>query len=203
MTPEVVVFDLGKVLVDFNYQIVADRLAARAKLPADAIRQLLDHSPLLFRLEKGLITSRQFYREVCAAAEFNGTFEEFSVTFGDIFSEIPEMIAFHSVLRKNGVPSYIFSNTNELAVAHIRRAFPFFGTFTGYICSYQHGAMKPNHKLYEVVEEQTGCRGTAILYLDDREDNVTTGAARGWQTIIHRTPAESLAVAASLGLPTT
>ncbi len=202
MTPTAVVFDLGKVLVDFDYRIVSNRLAARGNMSPAQIRALIDHSPLLFQLETGLMTNEQFYAEAVKTTGFDGSFEEFASIFGDIFSEMPEMIAFQAMLRRHGVPTYIFSNTNELAVRHIRRAFPFFENFNGYVYSYQHRAMKPNPRLYEVIEEQSGCCGPAILYLDDRAENVATGAARGWQTVLHRNAAETLAIAASLGLPT-
>ncbi len=61
-----VVFDLGKVLVDFDYTIAARRIAARSKVPPEKIRSFVDYSPLLFRLERGEVTTQQFYEEVCA-----------------------------------------------------------------------------------------------------------------------------------------
>ena len=72
------------------------------------------------------------------------------------------MVEIHARLRRRGIPTYIFSNTNELAVGHIRSSYPFFSEFDGYILSYEHGAMKPAAKLYEVVERQTGRRGAEI-----------------------------------------
>jgi len=88
-----------------------------------------------------------------------------------------------------------------MAVDHIRNTFPFFTHFDGYIYSYQHKSMKPEAKLYEVVEQTSGRKGQSILYFDDREENIAAGAARGWQAWVHTTPAQSLAFAASLGLP--
>ncbi len=58
------------------------------------------------------------------------------------------MIALHAELRGRGVPTYIFSNTNDLAIEHIRRNFPFFKNFVGYIYSYEIGAMKPDARIY-------------------------------------------------------
>jgi HAD superfamily hydrolase (TIGR01509 family) len=98
------------------------------------------------------------------------------------------------------VPLYIFSNTNDLAIGHIRRNFPFFAEFDDFVLSYEHGAMKPDAKLYEVVERLAGRRGGQLLYLDDRIENVEAGRARGWQVIHHRQPAESIAVIEKLGL---
>jgi HAD superfamily hydrolase (TIGR01509 family) len=95
------------------------------------------------------------------------------------------MIRLHSELRSAGFPTFIFTNTNELAVRYIRRTYPFFAGFTDYIFSYEHGLMKPDPKLYQVVESKSGHCGPAILYIDDRLENVETGSQRGWQTILH------------------
>lgn len=63
-TPTAVVFDLGKVLLEFDYGIVARRLAAHSGRDAEKIRGLLDQSPLLFRFESGQMTNDEFFREV-------------------------------------------------------------------------------------------------------------------------------------------
>jgi len=195
-----VVFDLGKVLVDFDYSIAARKIAARGKMPADEINYFISQSPLLFRYETGLMTTQQFYDEVCAATGFDGKPEEFGQCFADIFVPIPPMVQLQATLRRSGRLSYIFSNTNDLAVGHIRRNFPFFANFDGYILSYEHGAMKPNAKLYEVVERCCGHQGAEILYLDDRPENITAGAARGWQVILQESAEKTLAAIQILGL---
>jgi HAD superfamily hydrolase (TIGR01509 family) len=110
------------------------------------------------------------------------------------------MIQLQAALRQRGLKTYAFSNTNELAVEHIRRCFPFYATFDGCILSYEHGVMKPDARLYEVVERQSGRRGADLLYLDDRPENVAAGAARGWQVILQESPEKSLAAVRQLGL---
>ena len=195
-----VVFDLGKVLVDFDYSIAARKIAARGKLPVGEINHFISQSPLLFRYETGLMTTEQFYCEVCAATGFSGGPEEFGQCFADIFVPIPPMVQLQATLRRSGLPAYIFSNTNDLAVGHIRRNFPFFANFDGYILSYEHGAMKPDAKLYEAVERYCGRQGAEILYLDDRPENISAGDARGWQVILQESPETTLAAINKLGL---
>ena len=198
--PEVAVFDLGKVLVDFDYSIAARRIAARSTMPPADIQKFIDHSPLLVRYETGLMSREEFYSEIRAITGFLGDIEEFGSFFADIFSPMDEMIRLHAQLRERGVPTFIFSNTNDLAISHIRRNFPFFANFDAYVLSYEHGAMKPHAKLYEVVEQVTGRRGSEILYLDDRPENADAGVARGWHVIQHNDPAASLARVQELGL---
>lgn len=198
--PEVVVFDLGKVLVDFDYSIAARRIAARSTMPPQDIQHFIDHSPLLFRYETGLMTRGEFFEEIRKTTGFLGDIEEFGQFFADIFSPMDDMIALHERLRRDGVPTFIFSNTNDLAIAHIRRNFPFFANFDAYVLSYEHGAMKPDAKLYEVVERVTGRKGRQILYLDDRIENAQAGTARGWHVIQHQDANVSNARVRELGL---
>jgi FMN phosphatase YigB (HAD superfamily) len=200
MKPSVIVFDLGKVLVDFDYSIAGRRLAARSSLSAPEVHAYLNQTPLLHRYETGLMTRQEFFDEVRGTTGFRGNLEEFASFFADIFTEMPEMTALHAELRGRGFPTYIFSNTNDLAVEHIQRAFPFFANFDGYIYSCEVKAMKPDAKIYEALEELSGRRGAEILYLDDRPENVDAGAARGWQTILQTDPATSRAAIAKLGL---
>lgn len=198
--PEVAVFDLGKVLVDFDYSIAARRIAARSTMPPADIQKFIDHSPLLVRYETGLLSREDFYSEIRTITGFLGGIEEFGSFFADIFSPMEEMIRLHARLCERGVPTFIFSNTNDLAISHIRRNFPFFADFDGYVLSYEHGSMKPQAKLYEVVERVTAKRGAQILYLDDRPENAEAGAARGWHVIQHQDPEASLRRVKQLGL---
>ena len=198
--PKAVVFDLGKVLVDFDYSIAGRRIAARGKMPAAEVQKFIDHSPLLFRFETGQMSQQEFFAEVQSTTGFDGTLDEFTGFFADIFSPIQPMLKLHAALRQRGIPTYVFSNTNELAVGHIRKSFPFFSQFNGYVCSYEHGAMKPDAKLYEVVERTSRLAGSELLYLDDRPENVAAGAARGWQAVLHESAEKSVAAVVAAGL---
>jgi FMN phosphatase YigB (HAD superfamily) len=198
--PSVVVFDLGKVLVDFDYRIAAGKLAERGRDSAEVIHRFIGESPLLFRYETGLMSRPEFYREICSGTGYGGEFVDFCGVFADIFSPIQPMIDLHAALRARGVPTYIFSNTNDIAIEHIRKNFPFFNTFDGYILSYEVGAMKPHEKIYLAVEKLTQKQGQEILYLDDRLENIEAGAKRGWQVILQETPEKTIREVRRLGL---
>ncbi len=197
--PEVVVFDLGKVLVDFDYSLVAKRLKARSTADIGAVAARLDQSTLLIEYETGRISTDEFFAQIRKLTGYTGTLDEFAVAFGDIFSPIEEMIEWQATLKSRDVPTFIFSNTNELAVRHITSAFPFFGGFNHYIYSHEIGSMKPAAKIYEAVEAATNRSGKQILYIDDKIENIEGGRSRGWHTIHHVTPRETLTEAAVHG----
>jgi FMN phosphatase YigB (HAD superfamily) len=154
----------------------------------------------LFKYETGLISRQEFFKAVCEATGYCGDIEEFGGFFADIFSPIAPMVELHSDLRKARIPTYIFSNTNDLAITHIRANFPFFNNFDGYILSYEVGAMKPDARIYEALEKMAGKRGAEVLYLDDRQENIDAGADRGWQVILQETPEKTLKAIRKLGL---
>jgi FMN phosphatase YigB (HAD superfamily) len=198
--PTAIVFDLGKVLVDFDYSIAGRRLAGQSRMSPAEIQKYLDHSPLLVRYETGEINRREFFDEVCAHTGYGGTIQEFGAFFGGIFTPIEPMIALHAELRQRGYPTYILSNTNDLAVEDVRSKFPFFNDFDGYVFSYEVRSMKPDAVIYEALEKITGKRGPELLYIDDRHENIVAGAKRGWQTILHETPEQTRAAIGELGL---
>jgi FMN phosphatase YigB (HAD superfamily) len=190
--PDAVVFDLGKVLLDFNYATLARNMQEHCGVTFDQLLAALNQSELLFRYETGLMTSQSFFEEVKRLSHFRPGFEVFEPLFADIFTPIDEMIALQQRLQRSGVPTYIFSNTNEIAVKHIRRNYPFFSDFTGYVFSYEQRSMKPDPRIYEAVEALTRRRGKALLYIDDRPENIAHGAERGWQTIHHLDAAQTI-----------
>lgn len=126
--------------------------------------------------------------------------QEFGALFGNVFTPIEPMIQLQQELRRSGIPTYIFSNTNDLAIEYILAHFPFYSGFQGYVLSYEHGAMKPEAALYEVVEQMTGRLGQEILYFDDRKENTEAAREREWRAVTHVNPAASRQVTMSLGL---
>ncbi|HXT13179.1 MAG TPA: HAD family phosphatase [Candidatus Angelobacter sp.] len=200
MKLSVLVFDLGKVLVDFDYSIAAKRIVQQCKPATDPATFFSTHASILTEYETGLLSTEQFFYHIKAASGFCGTRAEFNTFFADIFTPIQAMIDLHAELKKTRLPTYIFSNTNDLAVEHIRTRFPFFSEFDGYVLSYEHGAMKPTAKLYQIVERASGRQGAEILYIDDRPENVEAGIKRGWNGILHESPSATREAVQKLGL---
>jgi FMN phosphatase YigB (HAD superfamily) len=181
----VLIFDLGKVLVDFDYSIAARKIAARSARPPKDLHAFLSTSPHLMDFESGRMTRRQFFEAVRDNIGFHGDLMEFGSYFADIFQEMPGTIALHAELRQRGFKTYILSNTNDLATEHITRNFPFFKNFDGYILSYEVGGLKPQPEIYVAMEKMAGRQGADLIYIDDRPENIETGLARGWRAVVH------------------
>lgn len=190
--PKAVVFDLGKVLLHFDYAIAAARFQRRSRLSLPEVQRVIDQSPLLLQLETNAISTRQFFDELCRRTGFDGSLEEFADIFCNVFTPIEPMIQLQQRLHERGVPTFIFSNTNFLQIDHIRKTFDFLGRFQGMVLSCEEGCMKPDERIYRTVEARSGLRGEDLLYLDDRWENVETGRRLGWRAIHHTSPDESI-----------
>ncbi|MEI9961395.1 MAG: hypothetical protein WDM76_09800 [Limisphaerales bacterium] len=129
MNSPVIVFDLGKVLLDFDYAIAIEKNRGAQQPAAREFSQPSRSSPLLVQYETGLMTRHDFFEEVRKSTGFRGDLAEFGEFFAGIFAPIEPMIALHAELRQRGLKTFIFSNTNDLAIDLIRRDFPFFKKF--------------------------------------------------------------------------
>lgn len=198
---QAVVFDLGKVVLDFDYAIAVRRFLPRTKVSLQTMNEAINGSPLLLAYERGELTTETFFAEVQRLTGFDGSLAEFELLFGDIFTEITPMTALLPQLKAAGLVLCALSNTNDMAIRHIAGAYAFYSLFDHQVLSYQHRSMKPEPRLYEIVEAKTGCRGSGLFYLDDREENVLAARERGWQAFVHRTPQETIRTMQAHGLP--
>jgi 2-haloacid dehalogenase len=196
----IIIFDLGKVLVDFDYSIAADKIRARSVNPPAYAQFFQNLSPLLVQYETGLISRQEFFEEIREEVGFQGSPSEFGDYFAKIFAPITPMIELQAALRNAGFRTYIFSNTNDLAIEHVRQDYPFFQNFDGYILSYEVKAMKPHPAIYEAMEAMCGHQGDTLIYIDDRDENIAAGAARGWRTILHENPEKTVAAMQAMGI---
>ncbi len=199
--PKAVVFDLGKVLLEFDFSIFARNLAKNATLSAEAIVKEVVGSEILIDYEYGRTTSQEFFQQVKAATGYQGDFRSFEPVFGAIFTEMTEMTALHGQLRAQKIPTYIFSNTNEIAIQIVREQYEFFQGFDDYIFSYEHQAMKPESALYEVVEQRSALKGSDLVFIDDKPENIHAAKERGWHGIVQQDSKHTQAGLRALGLP--
>jgi HAD superfamily hydrolase (TIGR01509 family) len=194
------VFDLGKVLLEFDYRIAAGRLAELCDLGGPAIERLVTQTPLLRQYETGELSSPAFFAAFKQAAGFRGSSRDFAERFADIFTPIDPMVQIHAALRARGVPTFLLSNTNEIQARHIRRTFPFFREFDGHVLSFEQGVMKPDPAIYEATEKLAGCCGPDLLFLDDRPENVSAACARRWHGIVHESVNRTRSALQDMGL---
>ena len=197
---EAVAFDIGKVLLDFDYSILVKKMAGKSQWNEVDLDAYLNQSPLLAEYESGLLSSSEFYELIKDESGFSGSEADFAKLFENIFTPISSMIDIHQEIADSGIRTYTFSNTNEMAVRYISRNYGFWANFSGHVLSHEVGALKPQSKIYESLEEISGLQGGGIAYVDDLPLNCNVGRGRGWQVCCHTDARSSYDFFKGLGL---
>lgn len=177
MTPSVLVFDIGNVLVDWQ--------------PARVFEEILGGPPedhpiwpdLMAMNARGDLGRLEAEVEALAAArpaeaEIVRTWR---ARWGDMFG--PEMPGSYDVLRAGqaaGLRLAALSNfaadTYEIAKAEQ----PILGHFEVEVISGREGVMKPDPAIYALIEARTGATGAQLFFTDDKLENTEAAKARGW-----------------------
>ncbi|GAB4241415.1 MAG: HAD family phosphatase [Candidatus Methylacidiphilales bacterium] len=186
-----IIFDLGKVLIDFDYSIALHRVAQRSELTRDEIDELAyrDHSRLV-EYERGLLTTEAFFEAQREAFRFTGSAGELQEIWCDIFAPIEAHIRMARCLAEF-YPLGLMSNISEAHVAFLEQRHDFFSIFREKIYSCRVGSVKPDREIYYHALERLGADRFETLFIDDLEANVMEASRMGWQTI-HLRPDVSL-----------
>jgi 2-haloacid dehalogenase len=94
---------------------------------------------------------------------------------------IDHSLALLRALRRNGVPVFALSNFGIHSFAYAQTQYDFLTEFDRRYISGHMGVTKPSPKIYRMVEEDCGLPPEALLFTDDRADNIAAAQARGWQ----------------------
>lgn len=176
-----VVFDIGNVLIEWNPERFYDRVIGAER--RRAMFAELDLHEMNDRVDRGAV----WRTEVEGFAAANPTWSEEILMWHDRWIEMTGPVLDHSVrlmraLRRAGVPVFALSNfgreTFDFAVGH----YPFLEEFDQPYISGKMGMAKPDAAIYAAVEDQSGLAPEALLFVDDRADNIAAAATRGWQT---------------------
>jgi len=194
-----VVFDLGNVLLPFNWQIAADAFCARSRASRRELQDYFLTTAFVQQLESGQMTGPQFYRRLAADFEFAGSYEEFVSVWSDIFTADPAMLALAAQL-KGRLPRYLLSNTNDIHINFIFAKFPAIRDFDGHVLSFEVGVMKPDRAIYDATVQRFQLDPARTVFIDDILANVEGARAAGWQGIHHRDAESTRAELTKLGL---
>ena len=185
---EVLLFDLGNVILPFNHYQIAEKLAPFSSRlerpdPATIFAYLFDlHQGLVNDYETGRLSSEAFFDSVRKAFDLQLSFDRFVPIWNEIFNENHEVSALIRSLkgrRKLG----LLSNTNPLHFEFIHLRFPIVRSFDRWILSHEVGSKKPAAEIYQAAIRWASVTPERILFIDDAQRNIEGAAALGIQTI--------------------
>ena len=172
MTIKALLFDLGKVVIDFNFDLGMERLVGRCGLPPDQFKQILFDKAWIRPYERGEITTEEYHRYLCEAGQLRMELAEFHQSWSSVF--LPDLLVPEKLLAdlRQHYPMILVSNTNESHAAYISQNYNVFDYFDAKIFSHLVGSLKPDREIYEAAIAAAGHPADSLLFIDDREENI-------------------------------
>jgi len=162
-----VIFDLGKVLIPFDFARGYRALEELCHYSAAEIPKRISTTDLVHRFETGLIEPRDFVTEISGMLELEATYEQFCEIWSSIF--MPATLVPESLLAALGerYRMLVLSNTNALHFDMVRENYPLLRHFDDFVLSYEVKAMKPAPAIYKEAIARAQCRPEECFYTDD------------------------------------
>jgi putative hydrolase of the HAD superfamily len=184
MAPDVLLFDLGGVVIDIDVNRIFARWAEHAGCDLAHVTARVRLDGDYHRYERGEIGVREFFESVRTALGFNLSDDQLLDGWNAIFvGEMPGIAAMLDS-AKRARPLYAFSNTNG---AHVDC---FSQRFSGVLTHFRHvfissaiGLRKPDPAAFEHVVREIGVPAQRILFFDDVAENIAGAKAMGLQTV--------------------
>ena len=177
---QAVIFDIGNVLIGWRPELFFDREVGEAR--RRAMFAAVDLHGMNDRIDAG----ENFSKVVHGTAEATPEFAPEIALWHDRWLELTGPVIDGSVrilhaLRARGVPVFALSNFGRETFEVARPAYPFLDAFDRSYISGHMGVIKPDPRIYEMVEQDCGLPPEALFFTDDRADNIAAAEARGWR----------------------
>ena len=174
-----IIFDLGKVIIPFDFQRAYQRIAPVCAYSPAQIPERLRGTNLVNRFECGAIEPEPFFEQFSQILELNVGFDEFQEIWGSIF--LPETLVPASLIAalRERYRMLVLSNTNVIHFELVRQKYPIIGLFHDHVLSYRVGAMKPDAAIYEEAVRRAECAPAECFFTDDIPAYVEGARAHG------------------------
>src|SRR5438552_1486402 len=175
----VVVFDIGKVLVDWDprhlYRKMFDDEGAMERFLSEVCAQ-----PWILELDRG----KPFAEAIPARIKQFPHYEKEIRAFDERWHEtnrgvIEGSIAILEQLQRVGVPTYAITNFSAEKFEEARKVFPFFDSFDGIVVSGRERLLKPEAAIYNLLLDRHGLKAADCIFTDDSLKNVDGARAVG------------------------
>jgi len=178
MSYKAIIFDLGKVLIQFDFKRGYRALEGLCPYAAAEIPKRIATTNLVQEFETGLVEKRDFVSQFSRIIGLEVDYERFCEIWTCIFCEtlVPESMLEGLAARYRLV---LLSNTNVIHFEMVRANYPLLRHFHETVLSYEVKAMKPRPEIFLRAVEKAGCRPEECFFTDDIAENVEAARRLG------------------------
>jgi FMN phosphatase YigB (HAD superfamily) len=178
-----VIFDLGKVIIPFDFTRGYRGLERYCSYPAAEIPRRLASTDLVHRFESGLVEAEDFVAQLTGILGLRISYDQFCEIWGSIFlpgTLIPETLV--EGLRKR-FRLILLSNTNAIHFRMLDQRYPILRHFDDRVLSFEVRAMKPSPAIYREAIARAQCTAGECFFTDDIADYVAAAKREGMDAV--------------------
>tara|TARA_A100001037_G_scaffold98615_1_gene90047 strand:- start:56 stop:670 length:615 start_codon:yes stop_codon:yes gene_type:complete len=183
-TIDLLLFDLGGVLIDLDFSRMYRAWAAHSRLSPDAIERRFRMDEAYERHERGELDAQGYFAHLRGLLELEGSDEEVGFGWNQMFVGLIEETV--EALKRIGpnVRMCAFTNSNRAHERYWR------SEYAGALEVFEHifvsstiRARKPEREAFEIITQSTGVRADRTLFFDDTPANVEGALAAGLRAV--------------------
>ena len=181
---QVLIFDLGNVLVYFSHARMFRQIGDLVGRAGDEVHRLLTEADLLARYECGAITTHDLHQTIEQILQQPIDFESLVLAASDIFWRNQSIEPVIDRLAAQGYPLVLLSNTCASHVEWLDGRFPVLRHFPRRVLSFQAGARKPDPAIFEAASRVAGVPPASCFFTDDTPGHVEAARQLGFDAVL-------------------
>ena len=180
-TPQAVVFDIGRVLFDWNLRFLFEKLIADPE-QLDWFLANVVTDEWHFESDRGRPVAEIVAERLAEFPDHRELIEAYPVRFNETLPHaIPGTHELARRLADRRVPLFGLTNFGAEFWAGFRPVQPIFELFADIVVSGEERCAKPEPGIYAIAERRYGLPAERLFFTDDNPANVAAAAARGWR----------------------
>ncbi len=177
-----VIFDIGKVLIDFEVHSFAEKMFGEET--GRAVIKAMWENPSWCELDRGVLSDEEVLRRFIASdPQYEKQIRLMFSRLGDIPVQKPTTVPLIERLKGMGYGVYYLSNYFEYLMHTAPEALSFTEHMDGGVFSCHEKLIKPDPKIYSRICEKYSLLPSECVFIDDTEKNVAAAEAFGMKGI--------------------
>lgn len=183
METNTVIFDLGKVLVQYDWETYLASFQFD-ETTYEAIANAIFLNEDWEEGDKGAPADEWLQMFIENAPEYEGEIRKVYENLGDCVYPFNYTLDFVEYFEERGYRIFYLSNYSEGLYEKTKEKLSFIEAFDGGIFSYCEKSIKPDKTIYKLLLERYDIHPEETLFFDDRTDNVAVAKELGIQGIV-------------------
>jgi HAD superfamily hydrolase (TIGR01509 family) len=179
-----IIFDLGAVILNINYQNTIDEFTKLGVNNAATFYSKKVQTNLFNQIETGMISSNEFLK-VLQKETKNANINQVEKAWNAMLLDLPEERIQLIEKLKNNYSIYLLSNTNAIHIDAIkkqlgkRKWLAFCKLFDKMYLSHELGLRKPDVKIFEYILNEQKLKAEEVFFIDDSPQHIASAKKIG------------------------